>query len=292
VIAATRPGRLKSHERSAPAARTSTSDTAVNVVGTRSAHTSSRPRSPRYDAAVRSEAATTRGARPEAGTGTDAPGLSACESSDVPAGYQSAWRLSAPLVAMPAYLDYLYERYLRAGGQPVVLASYPALADAATGAGSPVLVNCPGTGANQLVPDPDVIPVRGQVVVARNPGIGEFFVGVGADEDDLTYMFPHGEQIVLGGTEQPGNWSRDPDEATAARIIAACAALHPAIAGAPVLAHRVGLRPFRPAVRLEAEQSFAGITIVHNYGHGGAGVTLSWGCALDAADLVLSALAR
>ncbi|HXW44587.1 MAG TPA: FAD-dependent oxidoreductase [Streptosporangiaceae bacterium] len=222
----------------------------------------------------------------------DAPSLSACDPARVPPGYKSAWRLTAPLVSMPEYLEYLYQRYLRSGGQPVVLASYPTLADAASSAASPVLVNCPGAGASQFVPDPEVVPVRGQAVLVANPGISEFFVGIGPDDGDLTYMFPHGERLVLGGTEQPGNWSREPDEPTAARIIAACAAIHPKIAAAPVLAHRVGLRPFRPEVRLEAEQLPAGPWVVHNYGHGGSGVTLSWGCARDAAGLARAALAR
>lgn len=34
----------------------------------------------------------------------------------------------------------------------------------------------------------------------------------------------------------------------------------------------------------------ARLPVVHNYGHGGAGVTLSWGCALDTLDLVRQAL--
>jgi len=40
----------------------------------------------------------------------------------------------------------------------------------------------------------------------------------------------------------------------------------------------VGLRPNRPAVRLEAEPLGDGRR-VHCYGHGGMGVSLSWGCA-------------
>jgi D-amino-acid oxidase len=51
-------------------------------------------------------------------------------------------------------------------------------------------------------------------------------------------------------------------------------------AGEPV---RVGLRPFRKGnVRLELEP---GTRIIHNYGHGGSGVTFSWGCALEAAEM-------
>lgn len=218
------------------------------------------------------------------------PDLSVYEPGAIPAGYKSAWRLSAPLISMPDYLEYLNERYLRAGGSPVALVSYPTLSEAARSAGSPVLVNCSGTGAHELVPDPDVTPVRGQVVVTSNPGLTEFFVGSGPDEGDLTYFFPHGDQVVLGGTEQRGNWSREPDEATARRIVAACAAVVPALGAAAVLAHRAGLRPFRPQVRLATEQVAGATTVVHNYGHGGSGVTLSWGCARDAAQLVLAAL--
>jgi D-amino-acid oxidase len=220
-----------------------------------------------------------------------APTLQACGPGEVPAGYQSAWRLSAPLVSMPDYLAYLHDRYLRAGGQPVTPATHPSLAAAVRSAGSAVVVNCTGTGARELVPDPDVVAVRGQVVVVANPGITEFFAGAGepGDPADLTYFFPHGEQVVLGGTEQFGNWAREPDEATARHIVAACAAVEPALATAPVVAHRVGLRPFRPQVRLETEP-LDGSVVVHNYGHGGAGVTLSWGCGQDAAELALSAL--
>ena len=55
----------------------------------------------------------------------------------------------------------------------------------------------------------------------------------------------------------------------------------PALAGATVLRHQVGLRPARPVVRLEREGD-----VVHCYGHGGAGVTLSWGCADEVVALV------
>jgi D-amino-acid oxidase len=217
--------------------------------------------------------------------------LAPCAPGEVPPGYASAWRLTATTVAMPGYLGYLAGRFGRAGGKSAFPAKIGSLSDASRLAPSArVIVNCTGCGARDLVPDPDVVPVRGQVVVAANPGITEFFVGTSRDPGDLTYVFPHGDVVVLGGTEQRGNWRLDPDPATAERIVAACAAIEPALREAEVLEHRVGLRPARSRVRLEAERS-GNVTIVHNYGHGGSGVTLSWGCAEDAAELALVALA-
>jgi D-amino-acid oxidase len=226
--------------------------------------------------------------------------LAPCLPGQIPVGYESAWRLTATIVSMPGYLEYLSRRYSRAGGLSTFGVKLATLADAAQLAPSAqVIVNCTGCGARDLVPDPDVTPVRGQVVVTANPGLTEFFVGTGSDPGDLTYLFPHGDVVVLGGTEQPGNWSLEPDPATAAQIVAACAAIEPSLRTAPVLEHRVGLRPTRTCVRLEAVHHKTvhptngrdrEVTIVHNYGHGGAGVTLSWGCAEDAAELVLAEL--
>jgi len=217
-------------------------------------------------------------------------GATRCGPAEIPPGYRSAWRLTAPVVSMPGYLDHLQQRLGRADGRTPFRSIFTSLQDAARQRPSArVIVNCAGCGARDLVPDPDVTPVRGQVVVTSNPGITGFFVGTGPAHDDLIYLFPHGDTVVLGGTEEAGNWSREPDPAIAERILAACTAVRPELRGASVLRHRVGLRPVRSSVRLETEQA-DGVTIVHNYGHGGAGVTLSWGCAQDAAELALAAL--
>jgi D-amino-acid oxidase len=98
--------------------------------------------------------------------------------------------------------------------------------------------------------------------------------------------------VVLGGTQQEAATSLRPDQATAERIIADCVAVEPRLADAPILAHRVGLRPVRARVRLEAQAISGRRHLVHNYGHGGAGVTLSWGCAQAVLTEVAALLGR
>ncbi|MGD0923943.1 MAG: FAD-dependent oxidoreductase [Streptosporangiaceae bacterium] len=218
------------------------------------------------------------------------PGLRPCDPAALPAGFSAGWRYTAPVVSMPLYLDYLAGRLRRAGGQ-LTAAPLDSLSQAVRQTTTPVIVNCTGAGARDFVPDPSVSPVRGQVVIAENPGITEFFIGGGDETHELTYVFPHASRVVLGGDEIPGDWSLDPRPATAQRILADCAAVDPRLGTVRILEHRVGLRPARPRVRLEAETAPGdgdGRLLVHNYGHGGAGVTLSWGCAREAARLVTS----
>ena len=48
----------------------------------------------------------------------------------------------------------------------------------------------------------------------------------------------------------------------------------------------VGLRPFRPEGYVVEAQRVGNKLLIHNYGHGGAGITLSWGTATQAVDLL------
>jgi D-amino-acid oxidase len=97
---------------------------------------------------------------------------------------------------------------------------------------------------------------------------------------------PRRHDIVVGGTDEEGVWDRTPDESVAKELLARARELVPELRGARVLRHRVGLRPARPTVRLEAVTTATGGRVVHCYGHGGAGVTLSWGCADEVAAVV------
>lgn len=216
------------------------------------------------------------------------PDLRILGPGELPAGFAAGWRYTAPAVHMPVYLDYLLRRYESQGGS-VAAETVTSLDSVA----APVVVNCTGIGARTLVPDDSLVPVRGQIVVVENPGITEFYIdhGNGAAEDsaaDYVYVFPHGGTVILGGTAYEGASDLAPRPGVADRIMRDCAAAYPALRGARVLAHRVGLRPVRPAVRLEQEPLPGGRVLWHNYGHGGAGVTLSWGCAAELTAAVLS----
>jgi len=209
-------------------------------------------------------------------------GFRICQPEELPEGFATGWRFTAPLIDMPVYLDYLEGRLVAAGGTSEIrrISSLSEAADAA-----PVVVNCTGMGARDLVPDPDLTPIRGQLVVVENPGITEFFSEDTGLSPDLLHYAPHGNKVVLGGVAQPGDWSRKPDPAIAAAILARCAKVEPRLDDAKILEHRVGLRPTRPFVRVDSE-GLGDTVMIHNYGHGGAGVTLSWGCAIDVAVAV------
>ncbi|MFG2944749.1 FAD-dependent oxidoreductase [Streptomyces adustus] len=204
------------------------------------------------------------------------PGLRA-STADEYAG--TGVRARLPLVDMAAYLPWLRGRLLRAGGS-VEERTVSELAEA----DAPVVVNCTGLGARELVPDPAVRPVRGQLVVVENPGVDSWLVSTDP-AGEMAYLFPQPGRLLLGGTAQDDVWSTEPDPAVAAAIVRRCSALRPEIAGARVLEHRVGLRPVREAVRLERASLPDGRVLVHHYGHGGAGVTVAWGCAEEAAAL-------
>lgn len=205
------------------------------------------------------------------------PGLRASTAEEY--GGTGLWA-RLPLIDMATHLPWLRERLLSAGG----VVETRAVADLAQ-ARAPVVVNCAGLGARDLVPDPSVRPVRGQLVVVENPGVRTWLVSTDPVSGEMAYFFPQPGRLVLGGTAEEDSWAAEPDPAVAEAIVRRCAALRPEIAGARVLEHRVGLRPARDTVRLEREPLPDGRLLVHNYGHGGGGVTVAWGCARTASEL-------
>ena len=191
----------------------------------------------------------------------------------------SEFVMTVPLSDSSLYLGYLQKRLNAAGVKLTTGIQFekPEEVDPSFD----VVINCAGIGARTLVRDPDLEPHRGQVVLVEKlplPG------AVVCDDPPLMYVIPRANDCVFGGTNEiSADLRADPDVTTA--IISTCSAVLN-IAPPRIRATRVGLRPYRKSgVRVETGRMEDGRFIIHNYGHGGAGFTLSWGCARNVLEL-------
>ncbi len=196
-----------------------------------------------------------------------------------PEGCVGGWEFTSWVVDMAAYVPWLVARCGDAG-ITVRLGRVASLEAASEGVD--LVADCAGVGARELADDRRLEPVAGQVVLVDAPWVTD--VWLDADHPGgATYVVPRGTAVVCGGTASRGVWDREPDPDVAADILRRCDVLVPGLAEAPVLDTRVGLRPARPEVRVHLHRKPA-VPVLHHYGHGGAGVTLSWGSAREAAD--------
>jgi D-amino-acid oxidase len=197
--------------------------------------------------------------------------------------FRSGFAMNVPLMDTTIYLDYLANRFIKAGGEINPNVQFKKLE--AVNPKFELVINCAGIGARELVDDIDLEPHRGQVAVV--PKIDNLFCAIVCDDPPLMYAIPRTTDCVFGGTNEISD-ERDIDPAATSRIVAECSrALD--IDNPHVLAERVGFRPFRKSgVRLERDRLSDGRTVVHNYGHGGSGFTLSWGCVENVLRLARS----
>lgn len=209
-------------------------------------------------------------------------GFGPAPTTALPPGFPAGFVCRVPVVQMPLHLAWLAARFEALGGtiETGLTVDAEGLADLLVGGG--IVVNCSGLGARELLGDETLFPIRGQVLRVE-PGHAPRFVQ-GPPEGPVTYIVPRPDCTVLGGTTDPGAWDRRVDARVAEAILDRCRALEPGLKDAQLLSHAVGLRPGRPTVRLEAE-AHGGGWLLHDYGHGGAGVTLAWACAGAVCDL-------
>ena len=191
---------------------------------------------------------------------------------ELPEGYDHGWVLRVPLVEMSLHLQALEP--------PRIVRRTVTSLDEVSG----LVVNCSGLAARELAPDPTVSASRGQVVhLTTLPGVPCI-----CDEDQMIYVLPRRDRIIVGGSSEPGNENEAVDPAETESLLARACALVPQLADAKVIGARAGLRPIRadgPRVERVGD-------VIHCYGHGGAGLTLSWGCARRIVELAAASTRR
>ena len=184
---------------------------------------------------------------------------------ELPAGYERGWLCNVPLVAMRRHLDTLRSFEIT----PAMISSLEEIPG--------LVVNCTGLGARELADDHQLIADRGQVAYVRarpdTPCV--------CDQDQLIYVLPREDLCVVGGSSERGDEDDTVRDQQTESLLARARRLVPELASAQLVGAQAGLRPTRlggPRVERVGR-------IIHCYGHGGAGVTLSWGCAQEVVKL-------
>src|SRR5579862_8804932 len=217
-------------------------------------------------------------------------------------GLKDAYSYLAPMVDTDVYMQWLLRSVKSAGSRVIQTRIEGNLAcqekQLKRKYGADVIINCTGLGARELVKD-EMFPLRGALVRLMNDGkqFPRITRAYCVSHDDVTgdqeivFIVPRGEdRLILGALVEPNEWGTDinlENHEPIRRMYERCMEFLPILRNAkldsaePV---RAGLRPFRKlSVRVEQDP---GTSIFHNYGHGGAGVTFSWGCATETAELV------
>jgi len=240
---------------------------------------------------------------------------------DSKGAYAHGWRGLLPRMDIPTYIPWLRSRFVDELGGRIESRKVVSFVDLLK-EGRRIIVNCTGLGARELCHDSAMFPMRGQVLrVANTIGLSECLAEAGRGATGA-YLFAFPEAIIAGGTYEKGIAEAVFEEDEGERIMSRCQALmlnagySPAQADGLAKATRLkawaGIRPCRSsgtsggavggvgggvddeAVRLEVEWMKGGgegRAIVHNYGHGRSGITLSWGCAEEVVRLVATVTA-
>ncbi|XP_046549205.1 D-aspartate oxidase-like [Haliotis rubra] len=185
------------------------------------------------------------------------------------------------VVDMRTYLYWLMARFKARGGavQQRKVKSFQELE-----AEYDVVVNCAGLGAKALTGDEKLQPMRGQMLRVSAPWVKHFL-----HSSNSFYFIPNVDNVGIGGIKTVGDYDTSVSHDTSKHIWENITKLWPPLKKARPLWEWTGLRPHRVPPRVEPEVIRYGnksLKVVHNYGHGTTGISLSWGTAVHAAELV------
>ena len=172
-----------------------------------------------------------------------------------------------------------------------------------------VIINCTGLSGATLAGDSTCYPIRGALIRVINDGkdfpkvtAGLTISSDASYDNEIVFIVPRSDNIlVLGGITEPHESGLDLtlDSPIIKRMKERCERFLPDLKKArldPKYPLAQGLRPFRGKnIRVEREQRRTGSQpsrVIHNYGHGGAGWTLSFGCSGDVLKLAQQTLAE
>ncbi|KIY71401.1 FAD dependent oxidoreductase [Cylindrobasidium torrendii FP15055 ss-10] len=226
---------------------------------------------------------------------------------DISAGIVDAYQHLAPVIDTDRYMTWLrlvvsskgasFETRRISGDlltqERDLLSKYNAVA----------IVNATGLSGVELAGDASVYPLRGALIRVVNDGkkfpkvteaLAVTHDETRGEDEDIVFIVPRNDNtLILGGIAQPHQWALDLtlESPEIQRMRARCNQFVPGLANAeydPEAALVQGLRPFRKSnVRVEREPRGGGTSrIIHSYGQGGAGFSLSFGCASDVLGLV------
>ena len=199
-------------------------------------------------------------------------------TDDLPGDYVECFSFITSIIEMPVYLRWIYDEYEKLGGkmQQKEITNFSEISDAFD-----LVVNCTGLDSGKLLDDKEVYPIRGQVLRVKSD-IKEMHLD--QQIPTLAYIVPRSNDMILGGVAQKDNWDISSKSEDSEFILKKCSEILPDLADIEIIDELVGLRPGRTSVRLDKE-IISGRPLIHNYGHGGSGVTLSWGCADSVVEL-------
>ncbi|KAI0834291.1 FAD dependent oxidoreductase [Hypoxylon sp. FL0890] len=224
-------------------------------------------------------------------------------------GAVDAYELLAPVIDTDKAMQWLMELVENKGANFVTETIHDDLVEIEDSLrarfGADIIVNCTGLQAQELAGDESVYPIRGGLIRVINDGSDfpkvDAALTITADAahsaNEIIFLVPRNDNILLiGGITEPHEWNLDLtlDTPIIRRMRERCEKFLPGLENArvdPDYPFAQGLRPFRGQnVRVERELRRTGSRVVHSYGHGGAGWSLSFGCAQDVAMLVDEAL--